>query len=368
VAEDVKLASNGSQTPEVTSRGGLARLCLAIDGCGGDPGAQASSDILRREVAGLLNDLGFLGTRSPEPGELQVAVREFQEKSGLTVDGEATPTLLALLTTLRLKGGIGKEQVFSGKTEHAVGSTFRDCDDCPEMVVLPDGRFTLGSPENEPGRQASESPEVAVSIARPFAVSKLEITYDQWDSCALEGACGGYRPKDAGGGKGNRPVTYVSWDDAKAYVDYLRKKTGQPYRLLSEAEWEYAARAGSGGAYATGSEILTTQANFDGSQSAGAGKVGDYLGQSAEVGGYPANAFGLHDMHGNVAEWVEDCWNGSHQGASADGSPRSGDCARRVAKGGAWYFEAAFARAAARMSYPKAKRLNIVGFRVARDL
>jgi len=368
VAEDVKLASGGSQIPEVTSRGGLARLCLALEGCAGEQSAEASSDILRREVAGLLSDLGFLSNRSPDADQLRVAVREFQEKSGLTVDGEATPTLLALLTTLRLKGAIGKEQVFSGRTEHAVGETFKDCDDCPEMVVVPDGRFTLGSPASEADRQASESPEVAVAIAKPFAVSKLEITYDQWDSCALEGACGGYRPKDAGGGKGARPVTYVSWDDAKAYVDYLRKKTGQPYRLPSEAEWEYAARAGSGAAFATGGEILTTQANFDGSQTAGTRKLGDYLGQSAEAGSYPANAFGLHDMHGNVAEWVEDCWNGNHKGASSDGAPRSGDCARRVVKGGAWYFEAAFARAAARMSYPKAKRLNIVGFRVARDL
>ncbi|MGE4246689.1 MAG: SUMF1/EgtB/PvdO family nonheme iron enzyme [Parvibaculaceae bacterium] len=368
VAQDVRLASNGAQTPEVTSRGGLARLCLSLDGCSGETGAKATNELLQREVAGLLSELGFLRTRSPDTATLEVAVREFQEKSGLTVDGQATPTLLALLTTLRLQGGLSKDKVFSGRTEHAVGSTFKDCDDCPEMVVVPDGKITLGSPQSEAGRQKSEGPQVEVTIGKPFAVSKLEVTYDQWESCALEGGCGGYRPKDAGGGKGNLPVAYVSWDDAKAYVSWLRQRTGLPYRLLSEAEWEYAAKAGASTAYSTGSEILTTQANFDGSQLTTARKVGDYLGHASEVGSYPANGFGLHDMHGNVAEWVEDCWNDSHAGASADGSPRSGDCSRRLAKGGAWYFEAPFARAAARMSYPKQKRLNIVGFRIARDL
>lgn len=368
VAQDVRVASNGSQTPEVTSRGGLARLCLSLDGCSGNTAAKPSDDVLRREVAGLLSELGFLRTRSPEPDTLEVAVREFQEKSGLTVDGQATPTLLALLTTLRLQGRLSKDKVFSGQTEHAVGSTFRDCDDCPEMVVVPDGKVLLGSPGSEAGRQKTEGPQVEISIGRPFAISKFEVTYDQWETCALEGGCGGYRPKDAGAGKGNLPVAYVSWEDAKAYVAWLRQRTGQPYRLLSEAEWEYAAKAGAGTAYSTGSDILTTQANFDGSQQAGVRKVGEYLGRASEVGTYPANAFGIFDMHGNVAEWVEDCWNDSHAGAPADGSPRSGDCARRVAKGGAWYFEASFARAAARMSYPVAKRLNIVGLRIARDV
>jgi formylglycine-generating enzyme required for sulfatase activity len=225
----------------------------------------------------------------------------------------------------------------------------------------------MGSPKSEPGRQASEGPQVKVRIARPFAVSKLEITYDQWETCALEGGCDGYRPKDAGSGRGDRPVAYVSWDDAKAYVEWLRQRTGEPYRLLSEAEWEYAARANTTGAYATGDAITTEQANFDGTQ-VSARKVGHYLGEPAPAGSYQPNPFGIFDMHGNLAEWVEDCWNPSHAGATGDAAPRGGDCARRVVKGGAWYFEASYLRSAARMSYPNSKRLNIVGFRVARDV
>lgn len=367
VALDVKLASKGAQIPEITARGGSPLLCLSEQGCGGVAGTAVSELELGRQAARLLNELGVLAETTPDPAALEAAIRKFQSGAGLAPDGRATPELVAVLGSIRLQGRL-PSSVFTGKTEHPVGATFKDCDDCPDMVVLPAGEYTLGSPAGERGRQASEGPVVKGKIARPFAVSKLEITYDQWESCALEGGCNGYRPKDAGGGRGDRPVAYVSWEDAKAYVEWLRQRTGQPYRLLSEAEWEYAARANTSGAYATGEAISTQQANFDGSQAAGGGKIGSYLGQAAAAGSYPPNPFGLFDIHGNVAEWVEDCWNPSHAGAATDASPRGGDCSRRVAKGGAWYFEAAFLRTAARMSYPKDKRLNVVGFRIARDL
>jgi formylglycine-generating enzyme required for sulfatase activity len=163
-------------------------------------------------------------------------------------------------------------------------------------------------------------------------------------------------------------VIYVSWDDAKAYVDWLRQRTGRAYRLLSEAEWEFAARGGTTTRYAPGEALTTTQANFDASASAGPRKRGAYEGRTVEVGTFQPNPYGLFDMHGNVAEWVEDCWNPSHAGAPEDGSPRGGDCKRRVLKGGAWYYEPEFLRSAARLSYPKSSRLNVVGFRVARNV
>ena len=161
-------------------------------------------------------------------------------------------------------------------------------------------------------------------------------------------------------GQGRRPAIYVSYDDAKAYVEWLRQKSGKAYRLLSESEWEFAARGGTNTPFAGGETLAPTQANFDASTAAGGKKQGSYEGKSVEAGTFPPNPYGLHDMEGNVFEWVEDCWNPTHEGAPADASPRGGDCKRRVAKGGAWYYEAEFARPSARMSFPKGSRLNVI--------
>ena len=369
VSQNVRLASRGTQIPEVRAQGGSPRLCLSAQGCAGAsrPAAPLSA-IVGVETGNILHALGYLNTATPSPEQLTRAIRTFQQKAGLTPSGKASPTLLAVLTTIRLQGVLKNQKVFTGRTKHAVGSTFKDCDDCPQMVVVPSGEFTMGAPSGEPGRRPSEGPAHKVYIKRPFAVSKFEITYDQWQTCTLEGGCKNYRPKDAGWGKGNRPVPYMSYNDAKAYVTWLRQTTGKPYRLLTEAEWEYAARGGTTTAYPTGAKITTHQANFDGSNSAGIGQRGEYLGKTNPVGSYQANPFGLHDMNGNLAEWVEDCWNRSHAGAPSDGTARGGDCARRVVRGGAWYFENTYLRSAARMSFPKSKRLNILGFRIARDI
>ena len=363
----MRLASNGSQVPEITARGGSPKLCLSLTGCGTGLVAEDGAALLA-QAGTLLHDLGLITSRSPQADEIRIAIRAFQEKSGMPPDGEASATLVAVLTAMKFKGGELKAPDLSGKAlAHAVGESFRDCDDCPEMAVLPAGTFTMGSPLGEPGRQREEGPPLEVAIARPFAVSKLEITFDQWETCVLEGGCNGYRPKDAGWGRGHRPVTYVSYEDAIAYVAWLRAKTGEPYRLLTEAEWEYAARAGTVTAFVSGQAITTAEANFDGT---GQGRSGTdaYRGKTVEVGSFPPNPFGLHDLHGNLAEWTQDCWNPGHQGAPRDGSARGGDCTRHVVKGGAWYFEMSYARTAARMSYPADKRLNIVGFRIARDM
>ena len=250
----------------------------------------------------------------------------------------------------------------SAVTSFKAGETFRDCDQCPEMVVIPAGKFTMGSPDSEVGRSKDEGPQHTVTIARPFAVSKYEVTFDEWDACVAAGGCT-HKPEDAGWGRGKRPVINVSWDDAQAYVAWLSKKTGKRYRLLSEAEWEYAARGGTTTRYPWGDEPGTNRANFDGSGSQWSGK------QTAPVGSFEPNAFGLYDMIGNVWEWVQDCWNDSYQGAPADGSAwESGNCGQRVVRGGSWNNYPEDARVANRSRRGPTVRYNIQGFRLARTL
>jgi formylglycine-generating enzyme required for sulfatase activity len=208
-----------------------------------------------------------------------------------------------------------------------VGRVFRDCGDCPEMVVIPAGRFVMGSPASEAGRQAGEGPQHEVVVRSPLAVARFEVTFAEWDACVAANGCG-ERPMDQGWGRGRQPVINVSWEDAQQYVRWLSGRTGRRYRLLTEAEWEYAARAGTTTAYSFGPTISPGQANYN----AGG------LNRTQPVGSYAANAWGLHDMHGNVIEWVEDCYVGSYAGASRDASQpvTSVGCELRVLRGGSW--------------------------------
>jgi formylglycine-generating enzyme required for sulfatase activity len=244
------------------------------------------------------------------------------------------------------------------------GWEFRDCADvCPTMVVVPAGEFMMGSPLGEADRSSNEGPQRKVNIERPFAVGKFEVTFAEWEACVAAGGCTSNRmPSDQGWGKGRRPVINVSWHDAKEYVKWLSDKTGRHYRLLSEAEWEYAARAGTTTRYAFGGTISKSQAQFP---EGGAGSAGE----TAEVGSFPANRFGLHDMHGNVLEWVEDNWHPDDQGAPLDGSVwRGGDVSLRVCRGGAWVDNPDFLRSARRVIGLPDDRLSNVGFRLARTL
>jgi formylglycine-generating enzyme required for sulfatase activity len=376
-AEDVRIASRGAQVPEITTRGGAPRICLDAAGCGGgvaSPEGTLTDGAAVAEAQSMLRQLGYLGDASRGEGEdlLADAIKRFQAKAGLAADGKITPSLLAILRATKVAGlSVPGKPVLTpvapSATEHEAGSVFRDCESCPEMVSVPAGRFVMGAAKSEKGKQKAEEPQHEVAVGTPLAVAKNEITFDEWETCALEGGCAGYRPQDGGWGRGRRPAIYVSFEDAKAYVEWLRQKTGKPYRLLSEAEWEYAARGGTSTPFAAGDTLAPTQANFDASSAAGRGET-EYKGTTLEVGTFPANPYGLNDMEGNVFEWVEDCWNPTHAGAPSDASPRGGDCARRVVKGGAWYYEADFARPAARMSFPKGSRLNVIGFRVARPL
>lgn len=251
----------------------------------------------------------------------------------------------------------------------APGQPVRDCANCPELVAVSAGRFTMGSPGSELGREGNEGPQRGIALPRALAVSRFEVTFAEWDACVAEGGCEGYKPKDKGWGRGRMPAIYVSWDDAQSYVAWLSKKTGKPYRLLSEAEWEYVARAGSAGPFSTGASISTDQANYDGNSTYGNSRKGLNRNQTVEVGNYPANGFGVHDLHGNVWEWVADCYAPTLEGQPGDGSAReAAPCDERVVRGGSWYSAPKNLRAAVRAGKPAEIRSDRVGFRVVRPL
>jgi formylglycine-generating enzyme required for sulfatase activity len=243
-------------------------------------------------------------------------------------------------------------------TAEAPSHSFRDCPNCPEMVEIPAGRFTMGDANGD----TDEKPAHEVVLAKPFAVGKFEITFIEWEACASDGGCAANkRPGDEEWGRGKRPVVNVSWYDAKEYLAWLSAKTGKHYRLLSEAEWEYAARAGTTTKYAFGDTIDKKQARFSD------GKPG--IGQTVEVGSFAPNAWGLYDMHGNVWEWVEDCYGPGYGEAPADGSARTGaGCGPRVLRGGSWDYVAQDLRSSIRYRLPPIYRVDEVGFRVAREL
>ena len=233
----------------------------------------------------------------------------------------------------------------------------------PEMVRIPPGNFLMGSPDNEVGRDSDEGPQREVTIAYAFEISKYEVTFDEYDVFAKDTKR--ELPDDSGWGRGNRPVINVSWDDAQAYVKWLSGKTGKQYRLPTEAEWEYAARAESPTRYWWGDDIGKNNAVCD-----GCGSQWD-IQQTAPVGSFKANAFGLHDTAGNVWEWVEDCWYGSYDKAPVDGSAwleaNGGDCSIRVVRGGSWNDNPRNLRSAGRFRYGAVGANGSLGFRVARD-
>lgn len=252
------------------------------------------------------------------------------------------------------------------------GDTFQECDnayECPVMVVVPAGSFMMGAPAGEEGRFDNEGPPRKVTIGKPFAVGKFEVRFGEWDACVAEGGCK-HTPGDEGWGRGKRPVINVSWDDVtKEFLPWLSRKTGKTYRLLTESEWEYAARAGTTTPFSTGSTITTEQANFKGDVTYGGSQKGVFRGKTVEVGTFPANGFGLHDMHGNVYEWVQDCHENSYAGAPTDGTAvTSGVCIYRVLRGGSWLSVPWGLRSAIRGSGRPDLGSYSSGFRVARSL
>ncbi|MGB0682711.1 MAG: formylglycine-generating enzyme family protein [Magnetovibrionaceae bacterium] len=236
-------------------------------------------------------------------------------------------------------------------------SEFKDCPDCPTMVMLPAGVFVMG----ENGRNQQEMPAHPVTIPKPFAVGKFEVTFDQWDACHAAGGCR-IKPHDHKWGRGSRPVINITWDEAQEYVRWLSRETGANYRLLSDAEWEYAARAGTTTAFFWGDDPGANQANCRDCKSPWSKKG------SGPVGSFEPNPWGLYDMHGNVWEWIEDCWNPNHIGAPRDGSAReTGDCRQKVIRSGSWYYFSRNARSAWRFKNDGRVKSYNIGLRVARD-
>jgi formylglycine-generating enzyme required for sulfatase activity len=247
--------------------------------------------------------------------------------------------------------------------------TFKECDDCPEMVVISTGSFTMGSPESEHVRSEDEGPEHLVTFEQTFSVGKFAVTFDDWDACVADGGCNAYWPDDHGWGRGRLPVINVSWDDANAYVRWLSRKTGKTYRLLSEAEREYVTRAGSTTPFWWGVTISPQHANYNGNNAYGDGPVGENRARTLPVDSFQSNPWGVYQVHGNVNEWTQDCWHYDYVGAPSDGSPWiSGDCEFRVSRGGSWYSFPASLRAARRNRDLTELRSIFIGFRVARTL
>jgi formylglycine-generating enzyme required for sulfatase activity len=231
-----------------------------------------------------------------------------------------------LLAAVFLLAGICPASVDAQQARPA-GTVYRDCPRCPEMVVIGPGSFTMG----ETGH-TRQTPLHTVTIAHPFAVGRYDVTFDEWDACVADGGCSGYRPDDHGWGRARRPVINVSWDDAQSYVAWLGRKTGKRYRLISEAELEYVARAGTTTLFWWGNDVGTGNANCDGCGSSWDNK------QTAPVGSFKPNAFGVYDTAGNVTQWVEDRWNSTYDGAPQDGSAwETGDQLRRVMRSGSWF-------------------------------
>ena len=228
----------------------------------------------------------------------------------------------------------------------------------------------MGSPPVEPEPDGNEDPQREVTLA-PFGLMVNEVTFAEYDRFA--GANGRKLPDDEGWGRGRRPVIHVSWDDAAAYAEWLSEQTGKRYFLPSEAQWEYAARAGTTTPFAFGDCLNTDQANYNGND--------DYHGCGAETGVYrektvsvdalaATNAYGLRHMHGNVWEWVQDCWHDNYQGAPIDGEAwekaRGRDCTRRVLRGGGWFSPPRNLRSAFRPRFLANDAGIDVGFRLAR--
>lgn len=351
----------------------LAALVVVLALCCADAAAAAAQSVTelataeatlafdrrdRRSVQAALQELGF----DPGPADgifgpqTRVAIRRYQER------GSEEPT--GFLTYAQ-----ARELLAISDPLYEPGDTFRDCDDCPEMVVVPSGSFLMGSPEGEEAREDIEGPQHRVTIAEPFAIGVYEVTFNEWDACVADGGCNGYLPDDEGWGRGRRPVINVSWENAQAYLDWLSSSTGMAYRLPSEAEWEYAARAGTTTPFHFGPTISTDQANHNGTDTYGSGQKGVRRGQTVQVGSFPANAFGLHDVHGNVWEWIEDCWNDRYAGAPANGTAwTSGYCGQRVLRGGSWYNDSGDLRSANRYANYTNTLFFSDGFRVARKL
>lgn len=308
-------------------------------------------------ILAIQQELDRLGRTTEESGELDAAtIAALDDLPGPMPDR----TRAGLAATLDALRDLRRWPVNNG-------ASFRDCPLCPDMVALPAGRFIMGSPDDERMRSSTEGPQREVTIGR-FALARTEITYGQWLPCVNEGLCPEL-PVPGDGDLRQLPVSHVGATDALLYLRWLRERTGFDYRLPTEAEWEYAARAGTTTRYATGNCIGDDQANFDARLPTRDCPAGTYRGRAMEVASFPPNAFGLFDMHGNMREPVQDCWNLDYIGAPTDGSAWvRGDCGRSPLRGGSWDSTDRDLRSAARIRPGGIERSPQTGLRVAVSL
>lgn len=352
VADSVNAATGGLQTPFYNS--GLTGADFCFAGCVGSPAA----------LPGDISD-SVLSTRLPAGTRSTGAADEAGAGASMS---DPAPGFSAVSTLLRT--GAFATAAAAGEVDRR---KFRDCAVCPEMIAIPGGRFMMGSPESEDQRKATEGPQWRAEVGM-FAVSATEITWAQLDACLAAGGCQGNEARAETRSqkwqRPNMPVINITWLEAREYVRWLNDQVeGEPYRLLNEAEWEYAARAGTTSAFYTGDVLTDKDANFNaGGTPYNGGPKGEFPRQPLPVASYPPNAFGLYDMHGNAAEWIADCWSHDYTGRSGRAAAELGaEKCSRVVRGGNWEKVPSYVRSATRDAYPSSGRDDGIGFRVARD-
>lgn len=348
VADQVNAATGGLQTPFYNS--GLTGADFCFAGCTGAPVPAPT----------VISD-SVLSTRLPA-GTRSTGMTESPVAEADTPDFNMVSTLVRVGAFAAAKAG------------NALNTrSFKDCTDCPIMMAIPGGSFVMGSSESEPERKDTEGPQWTVEVA-PFAASAREISWRDLDACIAAGGCAGNGAKaETRSDQWKRdlmPVINITVWEALDYVSWLNEQVeGEPYRLLNEAEWEYAARAGTTTPFNTGDVLTDKDANFNASgRQYNGGPKGKFPRQPLPVGAYPANAFGLYDMHGNVAEWTADCWYHDYTGRAGDAAAETGaEKCSRVVRGGSWEKIPSYVRSAARDAFPASGRDDAIGFRVARD-
>jgi formylglycine-generating enzyme required for sulfatase activity len=315
--------------------------------------------------------------------------REFRRRSDRTATFKVTLVFAFAATAILAVASSPTYAQSIPKAASKPGAAFKECRDCPEMVVVPAGTFTMGSPPDEPERRDNE-PQTKITIAHAFAMAKTPVTWDQWEACVRDDRCNGaavdiaLRTRENGEpnpdykdyGRGTRPVVGVSWYDAQVFVGWLNAKTraDDSYRLPSEAEYEYAARAGTTTPFPWGTKLDHDYGNFgaDGHELGGKAEGRDvWVAETSPVASFPPNGFGLYDMHGNVFEWTEDCYEADRAHAPADGTAnKEGNCANRVFRSATFMSNPYMQRSARRGApYPATTRgRNYLGFRVAKTL
>jgi formylglycine-generating enzyme required for sulfatase activity len=346
VADRVRQSTNGLQNPFYNS--GLTGADFCFAGCNGGP----TPAPVAASAGGRLPNIASASrstaeTQAPTPGL----------KTGFTA-----------VSDLLRDTSFAAAAVGSGISER----TFKDCLDCPEMIALPAGTFTMGSPETEVDRKDGEGPQWRVNVDT-FAVSATEITWANVKACRDGGGCADIKAdaetRSEQWLQPAFPVVNITWPEAQSYIAWLNTQvTGEPYRLLSEAEWEYAARAGTQTAFYTGDALPGDAANFNATRVYNGSPKGGWPRTLMPARTYAPNPFGLYEMHGNAAEWVEDCWYSNYLGRTGDASAQQkSNCRTHGVRGGSWEKIPSYVRSAYRDAYPDTGRSDGIGFRVARS-